>query len=87
MLTAGVIGSGTMLLGALIRWAMLHKPIVLSGALAMTGIPQLMTLLVLLPCIHVAAGFFFSFSWRRGGHLAVPATVHACIGAVRNMLT
>ncbi|HKW29834.1 MAG TPA: CPBP family intramembrane glutamic endopeptidase [Verrucomicrobiae bacterium] len=144
MLTAGAIGSGTMLLGAFIRWAMPHKPILLTGAMAMTGIqsfllyvpvcfvleevvfrgaldshvfqpgdqgqwwtaifvstlwawwhlpiagvtgiPQLMRLIVLLPCIHVAVGFFFSLSWRRSGNLAVPATVHAFIDAVRNIL-
>lgn len=143
-LTAGVIGSGTMLLGAFTRWAMLHKPIELNGAMAMTalqsfvlyvpvcfvleevvfrgaldshvfqpgdkgqwwtaffistlwgwwhlpiagvtGIQQLVTLVFLLPCIHIAVGVFFSLSWRRSGNLAVPATVHAFIDAVRNML-
>jgi hypothetical protein len=38
MLTAGVIGSGTMLLGTFTRWAVWHKPIVLNGAMAITGI-------------------------------------------------
>lgn len=144
MLTAGAIGSGTMLLGAFARWALLHKPIVLTGAMAMTGVQSfvlyvpvcfvleevvfrgaldshvfqpgdqgqwwtatfvstlwgwwhlpiagvtgiqpLMTLVVLLPCIHIAVGVFFSLSWRRSGNLAVPATVHAFIDAMRNML-
>jgi hypothetical protein len=36
--TAGLIGCGTMLLGALIRRAMLHKPIVLNGHMAAVGI-------------------------------------------------
>jgi len=142
--TAGVIGCGTMLLGALARWALLHKPIALNGAMAMTGvgsfvlyvpvcfvleevvfrgaldshvfqpgdkgqwwtaffvsilwgwwhlpiagvagIQQLVTLVFLLPCIHIAVGVFLSLSWRRSGNLAVPATVHAFIDAVRNML-
>jgi len=144
LLTAGIIGSGTMLLGAFIRWAMLHKPIVLSGAMAMTGIQsfvlyvpvcfvleevvfrgaldshvfqpgdqgqwwtatfvstlwgwwhlpiagatgiqQLITYIIVLPCIHIAVGVFLSLSWRCSGNLAVPATVHAFIDAVRNML-
>jgi len=144
MLTAGVIGCGTMLLGAFSRRALLHKPIVLNGAMTMTGvqsfvlyvpvcfvleevvfrgaldshvfqpgdkgrwwtaffvstlwgwwhlpiagatgIQQLVTLIILLPCIHIAVGVFFSLSWRRSGNLAVPATVHAFIDAVRNML-
>jgi membrane protease YdiL (CAAX protease family) len=143
-LTAGVIGGGTMLLGTLARWALLHKPIVLNGAMAMNGMEsfmlyvpvcfvleevvfrgaldshvfqpgdkgqwwtaifistlwgwwhlpitgaagfqQLMALIFLLPCIHVAVGVFLSISWRRGGNLAVPAAVHALIDAVRNML-
>lgn len=144
MLTAGVIGSGTMLLGALLRSVISHASIELNGAAAMTalqsfvlyvpvcfvleevvfrgaldshvfqpgdqgqwwtalfistlwgwwhlpiagatGIQQLLALLFLLPCIHVAVGVFFSLSWRRSGNLAVPATVHAFIDAVRNAL-
>jgi membrane protease YdiL (CAAX protease family) len=144
MLTAGIIGSATMLLGAFTRWAVLHKPIVLNGAMAMTGVGsfllyvpvcfvleevvfrgaidshvfqpgdkgqwwtaffvstlwgwwhlpiagadgmlRLATLIVLLPCIHIAVGVFLSLSWRRSRNLAVPATVHAFIDAVRNML-
>ncbi|MGH7992851.1 MAG: CPBP family intramembrane glutamic endopeptidase [Limisphaerales bacterium] len=144
MLTAGLIGSGTMLLGALIRWAMLHKPIVLNGHMAavgigsfilyvpvcfvleevvfrgaidshvfqpgdkgqwwtavlvstlwgwwhlpivgVTGIQQFAVYIVFLPCIHIAVGVFFSLSWRRSGNLAVPATVHAFVDAVRNIL-
>ena len=62
-------------------WGWWHLPI--AGA---TGISQLVTLLVVLPCIHIAVGVFFSLSWRRSGNLAVPATVHAFIDAVRNML-
>ena len=142
--TAGVIGCGTMLLGALIRWAWLGKPIALNGGMAMTGIgsfmlyvpvcfvleevvfrgaldshvfqpgdkgqwwtaifistlwgwwhlpiagvtgiQQFVTLIFLLPCVHIAVGVFFSFSWRRSSNLAVPATVHAFIDAVRNAL-
>jgi hypothetical protein len=38
LLTAGVIGSGTMVLGAFVRWVILHKPIVLSGAVVVSGI-------------------------------------------------
>ena len=144
MLTAGVIGSGTMVLGALIRWVFLQKPIALSWAMistgvgsfllyvpvcfvleevvfrgaidshvfqagdkgqwwtaffvstlwglwhlpivGATGIQQLIRLIILLPCIHIAVGVFLSLSWRRSGNLAVPATVHAFIDAVRNML-
>ncbi len=144
MLTAGIIGCGTMLLGAFIRWAILHKPIVLNGHMAavgigsfilyvpvcfvleevvfrgaldshvfqpgdkgqwwtaifistlwgwwhlpiagVAGIQRLVTLLFLLPCVHIAVGVFFSLSWRRSGNLAVPATIHAFIDAVRNML-
>jgi membrane protease YdiL (CAAX protease family) len=142
--TAGVIGVGTMVLGAIARWALLHKPILLTGASAMnglqsfllympvcfvleevvfrgaidshvfqpgdqgqwwtaffvstlwgwwhlpivgaTGILPLLTLIVVLPCIHIAVGVFLSLSWRRSGNLAVSATVHAFIDAVRNML-
>ncbi len=62
-------------------WGWWHLPIVDTK-----GISQLMTLIVLLPCIHIAVGVFFSLSWRRSGNLAVPATVHAFIDAVRNML-
>ena len=142
--TAGVIGCGTMLLGAFARWALLHKPIMLNGHMAAvaigsfvlyvpvcfvleevvfrgaldshvfqpgdrgqwwtallvstlwgwwhlpivgaTGISQLIKYVIVLPCIHIAVGVFFSLSWRRSGNLAVPATVHAFIDAVRNML-
>ena len=62
-------------------WGWWHLPIVDTK-----GISQLMTLIVLLPCIHIAVGVFFSLSWRRSGNLAVPATVHAFVDAVRNML-
>jgi len=62
-------------------WGWWHLPIVSA-----TGIARLMTLIVLLPCIHIAVGVFLSLSWRRSGNLAVPATVHAFIDAVRNML-
>jgi membrane protease YdiL (CAAX protease family) len=144
LLTAGVIGCGTMLLSAFANWALLHKPLVFTWARAIigvhdfllyvpvcfvleevafrgaidahvfqpgdkgqwwtaffvstlwgwwhlpivsaTGIARLMTLIVLLPCIHIAVGVFLSLSWRRSGNLAVPATVHAFIDAVRNML-
>lgn len=144
LLTAGVIGSGTMILGALARWAALPEPIALNGAAAISGlrsfvlyvpvcfvleevvfrgaldshvyqpgdkyqwwtaifistlwgwwhlpitgaagILQLMTLVFLLPCIHIAVGAFLSLGWRRSGNLAVPATVHAFVDAVRNML-
>ena len=144
MLTAGVIGSGTMVLGALLRSVISHAPIGLNGASAMTalesfalyvpvcfvleevvfrgaidshvfqpgdegrwwtaifvstlwgwwhlpivgvsGIQHWITLIILLPCIHIAVGVFLSLSWRRSGNLAVSATVHAFIDAVRNML-
>jgi len=62
-------------------WGWWHLPIAGSR-----GITQLMTLIVLLPCVHIAVGVFLSLSWRRSGNLAVPATVHAFIDAVRNML-
>jgi membrane protease YdiL (CAAX protease family) len=62
-------------------WGWWHLPIAGSK-----GIMQLMTLIVLLPCIHIAVGVFLSLSWRRSGNLAVPATVHAFVDAVRNML-
>jgi len=62
-------------------WGWWHLPI--AGG---KGITQLLTLIVLLPCIHIAVGVFLSLSWRRSGNLAVPATVHAFIDAVRNML-
>lgn len=62
-------------------WGLWHLPIV--GTKDML---QLITLIILLPCIHVATGTFLSLSWRRCGNLAVPAIVHALIDAVRNML-
>ncbi|HXR04804.1 MAG TPA: CPBP family intramembrane glutamic endopeptidase [Verrucomicrobiae bacterium] len=62
-------------------WGWWHLPI--AGG---KGIMQLMILIVLLPCTHIAVGVFLSLSWRRSGNLAVPATVHAFIDAVRNML-
>jgi membrane protease YdiL (CAAX protease family) len=62
-------------------WGWWHLPIVDTK-----GIMQVMTLIVLLPCIHIAIGVFLSLSWRRSGNLAVPATVHAFIDAARNML-
>jgi membrane protease YdiL (CAAX protease family) len=144
LLTAGVIGCGTMLLNAFASWALMHKPLVFTWARAVKGvhdfllyvpvcfvleevafrgaidayvfqpgdkgpwwtaffvstlwgwwhlpiagsrgIVQLMTLIVLLPCIHIAVGVFLSLGWRRSGNLAVPAIVHAFIDAVRNML-
>jgi membrane protease YdiL (CAAX protease family) len=62
-------------------WGWWHLPI--AGA---TGLQQLITYILVLPCIHIAVGVFLSLSWRRSGNLAVPATVHAFIDAVRNML-
>ncbi len=62
-------------------WGWWHLPI--AGA---NGIVQLVTLIVLLPCLHIAVGVFLSLGWRRSGNLAVPATVHAFVDAVRNML-
>jgi len=62
-------------------WGLWHLPIVDTK-----GITQLMTLIIVLPCIHIAVGVFLSLSWRRSGNLAVPAIVHAFIDAVRNML-
>jgi len=62
-------------------WGWWHLPT--AGTM---GFSQLVTLIVLLPCIHIAVGVFLSLSWRRSGNLAVPATVHAFIDAVRNML-
>ena len=62
-------------------WGWWHLPIVDAK-----GILPLIKLIVLLPCIHIAVGVFLSLSWRRSGNLAVPATVHAFIDAVRNML-
>jgi len=62
-------------------WGWWHLPIVETK-----GILPLMKLIVLLPCIHIAVGVFLSLGWRRSGNLAVPATVHAFIDAVRNML-
>ncbi len=144
MATAGVIGSGMMLLGALARRLIMRKAIVFSGAAAMSGIQSLLlyvpvsfvleevafrgaidshvyqpgekgqwwaaifvsglwglwhlpivpasgisqwiTLVLALPCIHIATGIFLSFGWRRSGNLAVSGTTHAFIDAVRNML-
>ena len=62
-------------------WGWWHLPI--TGP---KGILQLMTLIVVLPCIHIAIGVFLSLGWRRSGNLAVPATVHAFIDALRNRL-
>ena len=62
-------------------WGWWHLPI--TGA---AGISRLVTLIVLLPCVHIAVGVFLSLGWRRSSNLAVPATVHAFIDAVRNML-
>ncbi|HUA37233.1 MAG TPA: CPBP family intramembrane glutamic endopeptidase [Candidatus Sulfopaludibacter sp.] len=144
LLTAGAFGSGTMVLVALARWAIIHKPVILTGHTAAVGIgsfvlyvpvcfaleevvfrgaldshvfrsgdkgqwwtaffisalwgwwhlpiagvtgrQHLVVLIFVLPCIHIAVGVFFSLSWRRSGNLAAPATVHAFIDAVRNML-
>lgn len=62
-------------------WGLWHLPI-----LGVKGILQLVALIILMPCIHIATGVFLSLSWRRSGNLAVPAIVHATIDAVRNML-
>jgi membrane protease YdiL (CAAX protease family) len=62
-------------------WGWWHLPI-----MGTKGISQLVTFIVLLPCLHIAMGVFLSLGWRRSGNLAVPATVHAFIDAVRNML-
>jgi membrane protease YdiL (CAAX protease family) len=62
-------------------WGWWHLPIV-----NVKGIAQLTVLMLVLPCIHIAVGVFLSLSWRRSGNLAVPATVHAFIDAIRNML-
>jgi len=62
-------------------WGWWHLPIV-----DIKETSQLVTLIILLPCIHIAIGVFLSLGWRRSGNLAVPATVHAFIDAVRNML-
>ncbi len=144
LLTAGVIGCGTMLLRTFAIWALQHQPPVLNGDRVLNGIQsfvlyvpvcfvleevafrgaidshvfqpgdrgqwwtailvstlwgwwhlplvkangmlQLMTLMLVLPCVHIAVGAFLSISWRRSGNLAVSATVHAFIDAIRNML-
>jgi len=144
LLTAGVIGCGTMLLRTFAIWALQHQPPVLNwdkvlnsiqsfvlyvpvcfvleevafrGAIdshvfqpgdrgqwwtaifvsalwgwwhlpivPITNFAELGVLTVVLPCIHVAVGVFLSLSWRRSSNLAVSATVHAFIDAVRNML-
>jgi membrane protease YdiL (CAAX protease family) len=58
-------------------WAIWHLPIVpASGAVVIPG------LLV----VHVAIGVPLSLYWRRSGNLAVPATAHAFIDALRNVL-
>ncbi len=62
-------------------WGWWHLPIV-----PVAKISQLIVLALVLPCIHIAVGVFLSISWRRSGNLAVSATVHAFIDAVRNML-
>ncbi|HTY87950.1 MAG TPA: CPBP family intramembrane glutamic endopeptidase [Candidatus Acidoferrum sp.] len=144
LLTAGVIGCGTMSLHALAAWALQHHAPVLNWHTAMRGVgsfmlyvpvcfvleevafrgaidshifqpgdrgqwwtaifvsalwgwwhlpivpiqnfSQLVVLVLVLPCIHIAVGAFLSLGWRRSGNLAVPATVHAFIDAIRNML-
>ncbi len=62
-------------------WGWWHLPITSAR-----GTVQLLALVVLLPCVHIAIGVFLSLGWRRSGNLAVPGTVHAFVDAVRNML-
>lgn len=62
-------------------WGLWHLPIV-----GVTGVVELVALILVLPCMHIATGVFLSFGWRRSGNLAVPALAHALIDAVRNML-
>ena len=65
-------------------WGWWHLPVVhlREGNQGM----QILTLLVMLPLVHIGVGVFFSICWRRSGLLFVPAIIHAFIDAVRNAL-
>jgi membrane protease YdiL (CAAX protease family) len=64
-----------------VLWGWWHLPI--SPAHTM---PQMVALVIIYPMIHCLPGIPFSLFWRRSGSLLVPATVHALIDAVRNVL-
>ncbi len=61
------------------RWtALWHLPI--AG-------PITIPLVVLLVVAQLVIGLILSWLWRRSGNMAMPATVHAVLDAVRNALT
>lgn len=62
-------------------WGLWHLPTI--GA---AGALQIATLAILFPIMHCLTGIPFSFAWRSGGTLLIPATIHALIDSVRNVL-
>jgi membrane protease YdiL (CAAX protease family) len=60
-------------------WALWHLPIVPARQAVTATLAGLLA-------VHVAVGIPLSVYWRRSGNLAVPATTHAFIDAMRNAL-
>jgi membrane protease YdiL (CAAX protease family) len=64
-----------------ILWGWWHLPILLAHQSA----SKIMAMFILTPVVTLVPGIAYSLCWRRSGNLAVPATVHALIDAVRNV--
>jgi membrane protease YdiL (CAAX protease family) len=62
-------------------WGLWHLPI-----LGIRGILPLLGAALILPPLHCLTGVPYALYWRRSGSLLVPATSHALVDAVRNML-
>jgi hypothetical protein len=60
-------------------WGAWHLPV-----LPVSGLSMLMQALPALICVHAVLGTCFSFCWRRGGTLALPAAAHALLYAYRD---
>lgn len=60
-------------------WGWWHLPIISAENWA-----QFIVLAIFFPLMHCVTGISFSFYWRKGGSLLVPALVHAFIDSVRN---
>jgi membrane protease YdiL (CAAX protease family) len=63
-----------------VLWALWHLPIDI-------GTQPLTDLVISLLMVHVSIGIPLSLAWRRSGNLALPATAHAVIDAVRDALS
>jgi hypothetical protein len=63
-------------IGVAALWGVWHLPI--------TPDPLHVATIVQLLAVHVPVGVFLAFTWRSGGSLLLPATVHALIDAYRN---